>query len=162
MISREEVDDCIGLLHPNYIDQCPIYIFNSFREHLVWSVRKMDIDIIQLIKAFRGKTTGMYNSKKKYIHMYAFNFKSIDKRYIKLCIIHTLYHELRHCFQFNHKINKWKGRLANNQFSIDDPNYRQAPIEKDANKFAARMMRKHSEEISRILNVYPDWEVLRD
>ena len=46
-------------------------------------------------------------------------------------------------------------------YSLGDPKYSDSYIEKDANNFAGRMMEKNRMSISEVLNVFPEWEVLR-
>ena len=157
-ISKEEIDQCINLLHTDYIG-CPIYIFHSFWDYVKWSFKHFNFDFDQLKKAKNGMSTGMYNSTENFIQIYVFNHLG-GERYLKLNVIHTLYHELRHYYQFTYKAKIWNNNKLV-KYDLGHPKYREAPIERDANKFAQRMMEKNRKEVSRILNVYPDWDFTR-
>lgn len=156
-VTKEEIYECMKLLHEDYHD-ANIIIFNNFWECLKWHVLN-NFDIEQIKKVYKGRTVGCYNVDLKYIHIYMFNDKT-EERYRKINIIHTLMHELRHYYQYNFQESKW--RKGNNKvtYMLGDYRYKSAPVERDANKFAARMMIKHKEKLSNILNIYPSWEVI--
>lgn len=155
-ISQEEIDQCIELLHPDY-HNCPVYVFHSFWDYVKWSFKRFEFDFEQLKKAWTGKTSGVYNSRYSFIQLYVFNH-TVEDRYIKQCVIHTLYHELRHYYQFTNKARIWRSAKGIS-YSLGHPRYNESPIERDANKFAARMVIKNRKKISKILNVYTDWKV---
>lgn len=159
VITQEEINKCINLLHQDY-HGCPLYAFHNFWDYIKWSIKNKHIDIKQIRKVHSGKTAGMYNSGDNYIHLYIFNHEKVEKRYIKQCVVHTLLHELRHYYQYKTKPNKWR-KLKQASYKFGDPRYSQSPEEKDADKFAARMLKKNKLGISKILNVYPDWDFTR-
>lgn len=156
IITQDEVNECIKLLHKDY-REAKILVFNAFFEYLKWSLSYKTFDPRQIKKVYKGITVGSYNVDLKHVHVYVFNHKS-EEKYLKTNIIHTLFHELRHYYQYNFKEYKWK-RGRNVTYELGDYRYMSAPIERDANKFAARMMTRYKEKISSILNVYPDWWV---
>ncbi len=157
MISNfnKELYECLDLLHQDYRDTCDIYIFYSKFELLRWSIVNRFTDFAQIIKVLKGKSLGCYFSESKMIHLYVFNHK-FDQRYLKQCVLHTLLHELRHCYQHTKNTKYWNMKHT---YKVTDEGYSTAPIEKDANKFANRMMIKHRDKFSDYLNVYPDWDV---
>ena len=159
LITQEEIDRCISLLHTDY-HGCPMYVFHNFWDYIRWSIKYKYIDVKQMKKAYDGKVGGTYTSGLNFILIYAFNYNKVDKRFAKQCIIHTVLHELRHYYQYKTKPKKWK-KLRNVAYRFDHPKYIEIPEEKDANKFAARMLKKNKMEISRILNVFPDWDFTR-
>ena len=158
VISQKEIDQCINLLHSDY-HGCPVYVFHSFRDYLKWSFKERLFDLPQLKKAWKGKTAGSYDVVENFIQIYIFNHESSD-RYIKQSVIHTLYHELRHYYQFTYKSKKWNSKNVVS-YKWGDPKYSESDIEKDADKFAGRMLERNKEKISEILNVYTDWETVR-
>lgn len=155
-ITNDEINKCVKLLHRDYQD-ATIIVFHKFIDYLKWSMSYKNFDFIQIKKVFKKLTIGNYNSRTNIIHIYIFNNSSED-RFIKASVIHTLFHELRHYYQFNFKDHVW-GKGSNLTYELNDYRYRSSPIERDANTFAARMMVKHKESISKALNIYPDWEV---
>lgn len=156
VITREEINECIKILHKDYHD-AEILVFDRFLDYLKWSLSHEYFNFNNIKEVYKKLTLGNYNSKTNKIHIYIFNNKSED-RYIKASVINTLFHELRHYYQFNFKGSKW-GNGNNLTYALDDYRYRSSPIERDADKFAARMMIKHKDSISDALNVYPDWKL---
>ena len=159
LITQVEIDKCIGLLDEDY-HGCPMFIFHNFWDYVKWSIKYKYIDVKQMKKAYKGKVGGTYTSGLNFIHIYAFNYNSVDKRFVKQCIIHTVLHELRHYYQYKTEPEKWR-KLQKVSHTIDNDEYREKPEEADANKFAANMLKKYRLEISKILNVYPDWDFTR-
>ena len=159
VITQEEINRCMGYLHSDY-HGCTLYLFHSYWDYIKWSIKHKEIDFKRIRNVYRGKTAGMYNSANNYIHLYIFNHERVDKRYIKQCVIHTLLHELRHYYQYKTKPDKWR-KLKQASYKFGDPRYSQSPEEVDADKFAARMLKRYRYEISKVLNVYPDWSFTR-
>ena len=156
IITIDEVKKCVALLHKDYRD-CEIHIFYSKLSFLKWCLKVKFFDTDQIKKVLKGKTAGYYRYDRNHAHIYLFSHK-VPERYFKLNVIHTVFHEVRHYYQRNYQKNKWSGNRGVS-YGIGDYRYKSAPVERDANKFAARMAIKHREEISKILNVYPDWTV---
>ncbi|MGD6876904.1 DUF3920 family protein [Bacillus infantis] len=159
MISNfnKELYECLDLLHEDYKGKCDIHIFYSKLELLKWSIVNRFTDFARFKIVLKGISLGCYFSESKMIHIYLFNHK-FNQRYLKQCVLHTLLHELRHCYQHTKNTKYWGMKHT---YKVTDDEYSEVPIEKDANKFAKRMLIKHEDEFSRILNVYPDWEVSR-
>jgi hypothetical protein len=156
-ITDDEIKNCVKLLHKDYHD-AKIIVFHKFKDYLKWSMTFKNFDYKYIKEVYKGRTVGCYNSDLKHILIYVFNDKS-NERYKKINIIHTLMHELRHYYQYNFKESKWRKESNAVRYELGDYRYKSAPIEHDANRFAARMMIKHREKISNILNIYPSWEV---
>ena len=159
VITQKEIDQCINLLHADY-HGCPLYAFHNFWDYIVWSIRHNHVDLEQMRKAYSGRTAGMYNSAHNYIHLYIFNHEKVEKRYAKQCVIHTLLHELRHYYQYKTEPEKWR-ELKQASYQFGHPKYSHQPEEVDADKFAEMMLKKYRLEISKILNVYHDWDFTR-
>lgn len=161
MISNfnKELYECLDLLHEDYRGKCDIHIFYSKFDYIKWIIKNKFIGMKPAGKVLRGHSLGCYTSHDsmdtKILHIYVFNHK-FDQRYLKQCILHTLLHELRHCYQHTKNTKFWNMKHT---YKVTDEGYSTAPIEKDANKFANRMMIKHRDKFSDYLNVYPDWDV---
>ena len=154
VITDKEIKDCIKLLHKDYHD-AKMHVFDTFFDFLKWVVRNKFTDFSYIKKVYKGRTVGCYNSGRNQIHIYIFNDKS-EERYRRINIIHTVMHEIRHYYQYNYKGYKWNDNV---RYELGDYRYKSAAEERDANKFAARMMMKNKDKISNILNVYPCWSV---
>lgn len=102
------------------------------------------------------KSRGWYNPEDKKVHIPIFSFN--ESKYLSLEIIYTLYHELRHHYQFTHKAKLLNQRNWN--LTLADSGYNADPTERDTNKFAARMCTKYRQEISEILGIKNDWEIV--
>ncbi|PLR72232.1 DUF3920 family protein [Bacillus sp. UMB0728] len=152
---NKEIYECLDLLHEDYKGKCDIHIFYSKFDYIMWTAKNLFFDLRQIKKIFKDKILGCYFSGNKMIHIYAFNHKFED-RYLKQCVLHTLLHELRHYYQNENNTKYWNMKHT---YKVTDEDYSTAPIEKDANKFANRMMIKHRDKFSDYLNVYPDWDV---
>lgn len=95
-----------------------------------------------------------FNEYHKSIRIYA--HKEVEDKYLKLRVCYSLLHELRH---------KMQTIKFPTKYSIDNQNYIPAGegystqwIEKDANKFARRVMKLHKNKISKIYNLDEEWE----
>lgn len=108
----------------------------------------------EILKYLQGRSIAFYSTKRDEVWMPIFAFKYKDKRFVKQEIIFALFHELRHHYQYERKPKLNKRRM---NYTIDDWEYNTDPTERDANMFASRMCLKYKKEISRIINVYPDW-----
>lgn len=137
-ISKEEIQLCLSLLHGGYHNLCPVHIgtkIRSFFVRLRWGFEA-------------GYLQGYYHSIKKHIYLFPDVTFSLcewedDPSGLlakKKQVIFTLFHEVRHAYQ--HQTAKWMKQWHNDEL-----------LEKDANRFAYRMMWKHKKEIEKILNV---------
>jgi hypothetical protein len=145
-ISKQEIENCIALLHPTY--------------------EKLDIEIKCYDKFSTCFKFFIDDSKQAYydrltndIVILPFNIHNIsilkqkNKDYIKLCTIFLLFHELRHGYQYKYKKHKFPKKYTR----IGSEGYISQWIERDAYRFAVRMMQKNKEEISKILSINNDW-----
>ncbi|WP_181170461.1 DUF3920 family protein [Priestia megaterium] len=94
------------------------------------------------------------------IIIYLHNIKKLDKQAnkeeLKLFIIKTLFHEIRHIYQQRYKPHK-----VDECYTTDVGNgYESQWEERDANKFSMRMMNKHKKDINDLFNIDFDWEVI--
>jgi len=105
---------------------------------------------------FKCASTGFYHPSLNEVWIPIFSYRNKNPRYVKLEVILTLYHELRHHYQWNKKPKLAQKRGVLN---VKDKGYSADPTERDANRFASRMINKYKDEISNILNVYPEWYV---
>ena len=156
LITLNQVKDCLSLLHEDYHD-CEVHMFNSKLSFVKWCVTNKYYDKEHIRSVLKGLSAGYYRIDRKFVHIYLFSHHVPD-RYFGLHVIRTLYHEVRHHYQYSYQCNKWV-KSKGIGYRIEDSRYNTSAIERDANKFAARMCIKHKDEISKILDVYPDWIV---
>lgn len=154
-ISKNEIDACIKLLHKDYHEGYDLHIHYRKRDLIKWYLlNRCSIGGLKHATKiiFKEKSFGVFNRYFNAIHIYIFNYSNPYSS-SKPEIISTLFHELRHYYQWNYKKNKYEKSFLN----LEGITYESQLIERDANNFAARMMNKHCKEISEIINVYPDW-----
>jgi len=153
-ITRKEIDDCIRLLHHDYHIGYRLFIHHSKWDLVKWFCLSNTSggDLKNLYNVFKHKHFGVYVNDRRTIHIYTFNYGDpyCDN---KVEITATVFHELRHFYQRTRRRKKYIHSFRGNE----DCGYLDSLVERDANNFAARMTNKHMKEISKILNVYPNW-----
>ncbi|MCA1021505.1 DUF3920 family protein [Halobacillus litoralis] len=153
-INVDKLLSCVDLLHEDYVEnKNNIKIFTNKYSFLFQYILKHGLDIKEIKSILKGETRGVYYHNTNEIEVYAFSIKC-DEDTLNQEIVFCMYHELRHYFQWNY--NK---KLADKRTSmkVNDIGYETDPTERDANYFAARMCKKYKDQISRKLNIYPDW-----
>lgn len=141
MLNRKQAKELLELLHEDY-QECGITLVNNRFSYLFCILNELkDLNFKHHLEVLKGETLGCYNSKRKHAQIYLMNIKRMVEKEeppSKYNIIHavdTLYHETRHHFQ-----NKY-GRL------------KRTDIERDCDRFSARMIERHWDEIMVIMNV---------
>lgn len=153
MITRKKIRQCHQLLHKDYQDVKVIL----YRSRLLFIIKKIlkGETFNEITDYLFGRAKAWYNIENQTVNIPLFAFKKGD--WISVEVIHALYHELRHYYQFTHKPKIIKERDWN--LTVRDSDYKADPTERDANRFAARMCNKYKQEISEILGVKPNWSV---
>ena len=129
------------MLHEDY-RECKITLVNSKLEYLILALKEVrDLDFKHHIEVLKGEVLGNYNSKRNHAQIYLMNLKrrvneeETPSKYNVVYAADVLFHEVRHHFQ-----NKY------NRLRCKD-------IEKDCNRFSARMLEKYWDEIIEILDI---------
>jgi hypothetical protein len=164
IISTEEIEKCIDLLHEDYKTLNPtIRVFKN-KIAMIPELLKIKSECFDDYKyIMSGNTHAQYNSNSNLIDIFIFNhlkrYKNKEERrkYLKLYIIFNLYHELRHSYQDKYK--NFKFEKERKHYISYGNGYKSQWIERDANRFAVRMMEKHRENINEILGVTWDWNI---
>lgn len=141
MIKKKQAKELLELLHEDY-QECKVTLVNSKFEYLILILKEVrDLDFKHHIEVLKGEILGSYNSKRKHAQIYLMNLqRRIDKeeppsKYNIVYAADVLFHEVRHHFQ--NKYNRLKRK----------------DIEKDCNRFSARMLEKHWDQLVEILNI---------
>jgi Zn-dependent peptidase ImmA (M78 family) len=155
-ITEDEIRQCMALLHEDYKDpKCKINFMFTLWDFIKWNIKNSKFCFKDTIEARRGDAGAVYHMDLEEINVYLFNYKQ-NERFYKITMIFRTFHELRHHYQ-----NKYKNHLLTKEvrYVLSDYRYDSSPSERDANRFASRMMMKNRKEISDILNVFPDWDI---
>lgn len=154
-ITNQEIYQCQKLLHDDYKD-VQLKIIHS---RLWFVIRSFwhGMSPSNIREHFNGEAVGYYDGDNDIVYILPFAFRFKNAEFRKLEIIHNLYHELRHSYQWRFKPKLVKQR---NVTSVKDDGYESDPTERDANRFASRMCTKYKEEISEILGVDSTWRTL--
>lgn len=152
MITKKEILKCQKLLHEDY-HGAKIKLYGS---RLSLILRRMFVlSFSEILSLLHEDSPGWYNPNNEEVHILLFKFGKDDLASVN--VIYTLYHELRHYYQFKHKPRLVKRRDWT--IRTNEPGYSSDSTERDANKFAARMCKKYIREISEIVDTEPDWIV---
>lgn len=157
-ITDEEIQQCINLLDEKYHSGYKLKVITTKLQFIFWYIitgRKLE-SMKYLYEVLTCKSRGCYFTNSKIINIYEFNYKNIPDRFFKQTIIFDIFHEIRHYYQDTYMRYKFNNNF-NNYIRVDKVGYGSQPIERDANKFAGRMCKKHKDKISDILNIYSDW-----
>lgn len=156
-IKKDEVLSIIDLLHEDYgkID-VDIYIIGSAFSLIPLYIKGiLDLGIIEFISFFF-----MVYFKRSYgcenngiIFIFSRSIEEERDIFKKLVIISIMLHELRHAYQYEYNnIGKLKDYDYDNYIPYGN-GYESQYIERDANKFATRMLNKYAKEIYKILDL---------
>ncbi|WP_046217005.1 DUF3920 family protein [Priestia filamentosa] len=139
----------MNLLHEDYhIDPKKIKVFNNRYLFVIYGLLK-EFDIGYIKDAFYSRTKGTYRTGDDNILIFTYDLNG--KRHA-LNTIATFYHELRHYYQHNYKTNKFN--LNSATLHMSENGYNTQPHERDANRFASRMMNKHRKKLSELTDTF--------
>ncbi|MEC2403318.1 hypothetical protein [Bacillus subtilis] len=158
VISAKEIGKCIQLLHKDYHNLgIRIFVFqNKFQAlHNFLNPLGAPFCLKTIRRIFRKQLVGLNGYQ--IIHIYPFNYPKDLTCYsqtIKLLILETLYHELRHSYQ-----DEFMTCVKDSKYiDGDQPGYFGQKSERDARHFATRMMNKFHDDINDILGIKFKWE----
>lgn len=158
VISAKEIEDCIQLLHKDYHNLgIRIFVFQNKIQAVLNFLNPLGAPCcLKTIRSiFRKQLVGLNGFG--IIHIYPFNYPkdlTCYKQTIKLFILETLYHELRHAYQ--DEFMTWI--KDSNYVDGGQPGYFAQKSERDARHFATRMMNKFHDDINDILGIKFNWE----
>ncbi|WIT27699.1 hypothetical protein [Bacillus phage SPbetaL5] len=158
VISAKEIENCIQLLHKDYHNLgIRVFVFQNKIQVVLNFLNPFGAPFcLKTIRSiFRKQLVGLNGFG--IIHIYPFNYPkdlSCYKQTIKLFILETLYHELRHAYQ-----DEFMTCIKDSRY-IDggQPGYFAQKSERDARHFATRMMNKFHDDINDILGIKFKWE----
>ncbi|WP_434156453.1 hypothetical protein [Bacillus subtilis] len=158
LISAKEIEKCIQLLHKDYHNLgIRISVFQNKIQALLNFLNPLGAPfcIKTIRRILRKQLVGLNGFG--IIHIYPFNYpKDLPcyRQIIKLFILETLYHELRHAYQ-----DEFMTWFKDSKY-IDggQPGYLTQKSERDARHFATRMMNKFHDDINDILGIKFKWE----
>ncbi|OBA05440.1 hypothetical protein A9D36_09540 [Bacillus subtilis] len=155
VISAKEIEKCIQLLHKDYHNLgIKIFVFQNKIQTVLNFLNPLGAPFC--LKTIRRKQLVGLNGF-GIIHIYPFNYPkdlTCYKQTIKLFILETLYHELRHAYQ--DEFMTWI--KDSNYVDGGQPGYFAQKSERDARHFATRMMNKFHDDINDILGIKFNWE----
>jgi hypothetical protein len=139
ILSEGDVKFLLDLLpkhHPLIPD---IYIFEDWKTvSSLTSLESKPFEQYSLLKTIvHNGIFSTYNYKFNMIFIYLFNLPYPDPFLTKLHGIYCLFHEMRHYQQFSSRKNHYLSQLS------DLSSYSNLWVEKDANKFAVKWMRRN-------------------
>ncbi|QAW33426.1 DUF3920 family protein [Bacillus subtilis] len=158
VISAKEIENCIQLLHKDYHNLgIRIFVFQNKIQAVLNFLNPLGAPFcLKTIRSiFRKQLVGLNGFG--IIHIYPFNYPkdlTCYKQTIKLYILETLYHELRHAYQ--DEFMTWI--KESNYVDGGQPGYFAQKSERDARHFATRMMNKFHDDINDILGIKIKWE----
>lgn len=153
-LSKNQVNEIISLLHPDY-QKLKVKI--KFIHHK-WNLKLCMFNPIPSVTIYANENSDCiaeYNSNVGCILIRDYKQQYKEKHLRQLHTIDSLFHELRHAWQYEHKYYKFM-KDDENYIGGGNPGYRTQWIEKDAYRFACRMLNKHRDEINKILGI--DWK----
>lgn len=160
LISSVEIEQVLTMLHHDYSDlgmtinvhKNKLHTFlkwiNPFNSTIIYPVFKM---------AYKGTSGGTHLEGK--IEMFSYNrivdVEEHEKECVKLLIIFDILHEIRHAYQRVHKKTEYE--KSHEDYIPEGNGYASQWIERDANKFAQRMMNNNKEKINEVLGIDFGW-----
>ncbi|MCY7919088.1 DUF3920 family protein [Bacillus vallismortis] len=156
VISAKEIKKCIQLLHKDYHNLgIRIFVFQNKVQVLLNFLNPLGAPFcLKTIKRiFKKPLVGLNGFG--IIHIYPFNYPkdlTCYRQTIKLFILETLYHELRHAYQ-----DEFMACAEESEY-IDGDQPGAQKSERDARHFATRMMNKFHDDINDILGIKFKWE----
>lgn len=148
ILPDNEVDFLLDLLPISKKHTPDIYIFDNWRTIVSLTGENSDLSSLYYLvrDIVRSSTFSTYNYQRGVIFIYLFNLPYKDSFQKKLHGTFCLFHEIRHHLQFMTDQSQFLTSLPNPQSS--DFSYNLSWVEKDANKFAVKWMRRNRREIN--------------
>lgn len=150
LFSEVELNKIINMLSKKYIAMdLDIYLLKN-KWHSLFYYFILGNDEIKNI--FQSKVSGVSLHRQAKIFIYPFNYANENIEIIKLYVINTLFHEIRHQWQkLNNPIFYKKHNLNSYNYSIDSEKYSKQKHEEDATGFSQRIMIKNYKRINDIV-----------
>lgn len=156
ILTEGDVKFLLNLL-PNNLEPLPdIYLFENCQSvvSLIGAHASL-FERYSLLKSIIQKGVfSTFNFKHNIIFIYLFNLPYKDKHLVKLHGAYCLFHEIRHHQQYS--LNKQQFH----SYSLNSGPYSQQWVEKDANQFAVRWMRKNQKSINEKFHLsHSSWDI---
>lgn len=155
IVDTEGILNCLHLLHPIYRNKdVKIYIHTK--------------DTLQFTPQSLKGVLGIYKLDEKNIEIFVCNYIDFLKRHseaINLTTLIGVVHELRHSVQHKLMPNTFNNIITGKKkyfSSMDQDEYKDQYLEKDARRFVRRFIKTNKEKINRNLNIKTDWEMIDD
>lgn len=138
-VSDKEINSFLNLLHPKYRN---LNIIVNFYDSELFKPKNIS-----------NETFGEFIIATKEINIYTFNSKKVHSQIdmLKLHILITLAHEIRHLYQSIYAPKKFTKSLINYNLQKKNSQW----CERDANKFLKAISNKYKQEINEIVNLKP-------
>jgi hypothetical protein len=139
ILSKCDVKFLLDLLPKHQPPAPDIYIFDDWKTvSLVTNLKNKPFDQYSLLKTIvHNGIFSTYNYKYNTIFIYLFNLPYQDPLLTKLHGVYCLFHEMRHYQQISCSKNQILSQLS------DLSSYSNLWVEKDANKYAVKWMRRN-------------------
>ncbi|MGG0667769.1 hypothetical protein ABE073_04485 [Lederbergia citrisecunda] len=165
-ISDEEINEIIAMLHPHYKEmQMRIYLHKNKFQSILGMLNPFNDSgrRAMLASTIKGVIAGNHRQGEIILFPFNYQFKNVPNEYklqcYKLLIISNLLHEIRHAYQWTYKKKKYN-KLSDSYVPAGREGYHSQWIERDANKFAQRIMNSNKQNISYALGISFDWECI--
>lgn len=160
LITNEEIEDVIKLLHADYQKLNISIDIHGSRFHTLqnWMSPTNSKNMRRVLtEGIKKKAGGFQRGREVVIFSYIYKQK-IKIKGFKLLVIQALIHEIRHVYQMEYMKKKYD--KAHENYISSGEGYSTQWIERDANSFSQRMMNKNKEQINEILNIDFDWNCI--
>lgn len=160
ILPEKEIDFLLDLLPISKKHTPDIYIFDRWQSIVSLAGKNSDISSrYNLFKnIIRSSIFSSYNYKQSMIFIYLFNLPYQEPFLKKLHGVFCLFHEIRHHHQFITEESHFLTSLSDQ--SLTDSSYSLSWVEKDANKYAVKWMRRNRREINEKFQLpTPQWDV---
>jgi hypothetical protein len=144
ILTADDVKFLLDLLPSPQAPKPNIYIFSDSKSPLSLTNKKRNLaQHYYLLKSIvQNGIFSTFNYKHNMIFIYLFNLPYQDTASIKLHGSFCLFHEMRHCQQYNENERTFLSGL-----SKTSP-YSHLSVEKDANNYAVKWLRRHRKTIN--------------
>jgi hypothetical protein len=115
-------------------------------EEILQRCEYINVNFIEAIQ--KGRLKGSFYSGKQQVSLYEFNM--VNNALPKTQFIFTLYHEIRHVYQYYYLLHKMETEFKKNK--EQQPSYKKGWEERDANYYASLWMLRHEDDITNITN----------
>jgi len=159
-LSTQQIYNLLLLLDSEYLPLVKriVAVENKWHSLIKFKLKKgILIHGICVLQAFQEKIAGFRCEEQIFLFPFIYNRYekegTMSEEAIKLDLVDTLYHEMRHLYQATYLHERYM--MAEKQYNIVslDENYEENWIEQDANRFAKKMIEQHQEKIQEILEI---------